>query len=157
MIIRTLKNIGHCILICFPLILSSQNFQNTSEFEWILGNWKTTDSKTIFAENWQKINDTLFLGIGLVISKKDTVSYEDLSLTVRAKGVYYSAKVKNQNKGKTVDFKLTYFDPEKIIFENPEHDFPTKITYIKKNKDNIEAVVEGKSAKRKFVLIFHKQ
>ena len=40
-------------------------------------------------------------------------------------------------------FKLTSLSPNQLVFENPTHDFPTKITYLKISQDSIVASISG--------------
>jgi hypothetical protein len=43
-----------------------------------------------------------------------------------------------------VSFKATKIDDAGAVFENPEHDFPSKITYTKASENRIDVSVEGR-------------
>jgi hypothetical protein len=75
----------------------------------------------------------------------DSIEMETLSLFSQNDSIIYRAKVNENGTYKTTDFKLTFLDKEtKIaVFENPAHDFPTKITYRFKSETEIQAIVSG--------------
>ena len=73
----------------------------------------------------------------------DTVSSESISLEERSKELFYIPTVKNQNEGKSIIFTLTSLATNQLIFENPTHDFPQKITYTQVTHDSLVAVISG--------------
>ena len=79
-----------------------------------------------------------------MIAGPDTLSSETVSLQQTASGVFYIATVKGQNNDKSVPFKLTSATTTHLIFENPTHDFPQKITYTKISADSMVAEISGK-------------
>lgn len=63
--------------------------------------------------------------------------FEYLRIEVREDGVYYVASPRGEG---ATDFKLTEFSEGKAVFENPEHDFPQKIIYVR-TAEGLEAEV----------------
>ena len=61
--------------------------------------------------------------------------------------VVYEATVPNQNQGKTVPFTLNPNISDTLSFENPAHDFPTRIQYIPKSDDEVFVRVLGSDGK----------
>ena len=55
--------------------------------------------------------------------------HEHISFERHKADWYYVVNVKDQNNDKPVSFKLTSISLDKLVFENPEHVFPKKITY----------------------------
>ena len=51
--------------------------------------------------------------------------------------------MKNQNKELPVSFKLVNATDNQLVFENPNHDFPTKITYLIISEDSMVASISG--------------
>ena len=69
----------------------------------------------------------------------------------------YLATVKGQNDNKPVAFTSTNETENKLIFENPQHDYPQKITYTKGSNNTLTAEVtgrlEGKVTTERFIMV----
>jgi hypothetical protein len=141
------------LLVAGCLLLScsheeSKNASNASQNSidkaaWILGEWQNVSSEGAVYEHWQKLNDSTFAGEGLFVRGNDTLSKEQLALEQHGSDLFYIPTVNNQNEGKAVNFKLTSSSESELIFENPTHDFPQKITYNKISPDSIVAKISG--------------
>jgi len=57
--------------------------------------------------------------------------------------LFYKVTVKGQNNNEAVAFYLTTADDDQLVFENPKHDFPNKITYSKISNDSLVAEISG--------------
>ena len=109
---------------------------------WLEGNWITDQSNSssmLTKEQW-KLENQEMKGIGLVIQNGDTTLLENLSLKMINDTLSYVADVP-ENVEETI-FKLTSYKNDSWKFENPKHNFPKSIGYIKK-KDGFEAIVSG--------------
>jgi hypothetical protein len=115
-----------------------------NKMEWLLGSWENHSEEGDAAEIWKKENDSTYSGVSYFIVGKDTVSSEKISLEQRGDEVFYIPTVNDQNAGKPVKFKLTSSENDQLVFENPSHDFPQKITYRKFSKDSLMAEISGK-------------
>ena len=83
-------------------------------------------------------------GQGLTLRGADTVFVENLSILLKGDAYFYVAEVAH-NKTPTF-FEITSLDAGKFTCENPQHDFPKKISYTL--NDNVLTVVisgDGKS------------
>ena len=112
--------------------------------EWLIGNWETKTPDGTLTESWQKVNDSTFSATSYFIKGKDTLHQERIVLSQKGENLTYSATVKGQNDGKTIDFPSTSETETKLVFENPQHDFPQKITYTKTANNTVTAQVTGK-------------
>jgi len=113
------------------------------KLDWIIDRWIYTDSKEITYENWVKTNDSLYSGETYTVRDGDTVFNERLKIEKAGDDVLYTAIVKH-NPG-PVNFKLVELGDNKAVFENPEHDFPTRITYELRENSILYAKAEGKN------------
>ena len=121
---------------------------------WFLGKWGNSTVDGSFTETWQKINDSTFTANSFMIIDKDTVFSETVSLEDRLDTLRYIVTVPNQNQEKPVAFILTKATENELLFENPEHDFPQKISYKLIGNDSlvaeVSAIVKGKEKKEIF-------
>lgn len=118
-------------------------FAELKKASWFLGNWENNFPNGRATESWMQANDSTYTGSSLVVMGKDTVLSESLSLQERDGKLLYIPTVSEQNSGKEVVFTLTSSSDKKLVFENPKHDFPQKITYTKINQDSIVAEISG--------------
>lgn len=110
---------------------------------WLLGNWQNKTPRGILTESWQKKDDSTYTGKSAFVRGADTLSSETLTLEERKGRLYYIPVVKNQNNGQPVTFTLTSASANQLVFENPAHDFPQKITYTLITNDSLVAVISG--------------
>jgi hypothetical protein len=112
------------------LALSSIYAQtDLSQLEWLTGIWNRTNAKPgrSGVEIWKKKSADEFVGKGINLRGTDTVFVEKLKIIVKEGAVFYVADVP-ENK-EPVLFKATSVTASSVVFENPQHDFPKKITY----------------------------
>lgn len=113
-----------------------------SQLKWLEGHWQNATPEGTYSETWTTENGHL-TGKSYFVNGTDTFSQEGLMLEQRGDEVYYVPTVKDQNNGKPVDFKLTGSQNNQWIFENPEHDFPQKISYTLVREDSLVAEISG--------------
>lgn len=124
-------------------IIKNDDSNSLEQANWFLGSWQNNTSDGDFTEIWKQKNDSVYLGVSYVIVKTDTVFYESISLKQKNKKWNYIVSVKNQNNEQPISFEMTSMTPNQLVFENPKHDFPSKITYTKITQDSIVAKISG--------------
>ena len=126
----------------------------------LLGTWEYKYTEGNLKEIWTKVNDSTFEGESYFIKAKDTIHFETIDLQQKGEELTYSAKVKGQNNDKAVAFKLTKNNDQELVFENPKHDYPQKISYKNVSKDSliteISGIQLGKPSAEKYVMIKRK-
>ncbi|MCU0393686.1 MAG: DUF6265 family protein [Thermoflexibacter sp.] len=122
----------------------SDKFDKIEKASWLLGKWANANPKRTLLEVWQKENDSTYTSQGYMIRNQDTTQTESISLEQRANQLFYVPTVKGQNNNAPVRFTLTQQTESQVVFENPKHDFPQKITYTLIHKDSLFAEVSGK-------------
>jgi hypothetical protein len=108
---------------------------------YLSGHWQNTSFN--HTETWIQEGNTL-RGFGLALDGNDTLFYERLEINLAVNPIVYTSWVTSQNDGTGIEFKLTESTDTSWIFENPQHDFPTKIIYIRKGPQKLEARVSGR-------------
>jgi hypothetical protein len=139
------KIYGLCLLaICsFSCEQKSKSYSELEKANWFLGRWENNTSDGVFSEEWKTENDTVFAAKSFFIKENDTLFSETIRLEQKENNLFMIVTVPNQNDEKPVAFKLTSSTDDYLVFENPEHDFPKKITYKLVKKDSLYAEISG--------------
>ena len=111
---------------------------------WFLGTWENNTNAGSFTEKWEQKNDSVYIGESYITLDDKIMFYERISLEKKKMDWYYKVSVKSKNNEQPIPFKLISLSPHQLVFENPQHDFPTKITYTKIREDSIVAEISGK-------------
>ncbi|MDW5289902.1 DUF6265 family protein [Formosa sp. PL04] len=146
------------MIICFALFLCSCNQgkkkqqttepshtvseQQSEDFDWLLGNWKRLDEelgKATF-ENWKKINDTEYSGIGFTKQNGDTISQELIQLIKVNEA--WDLNVKTPEEDSWTIFEGIKHNTDSFTCENTEIEFPNTIKYWI-NGTTLHAMVSG--------------
>lgn len=144
------------ILLTILSIQLSANAQkvNLKQFDFLLGNWEMKTAKGKTTESWVKIKDNLNGKSYRHNLKGDSVLTETVVIKKIDGAFYYCVTGLEENNTGTTNFKLTAIEKNTFAFENKTHDFPQKIVYQNKGKDQIlawiEGEIEGKKIKSEF-------
>ena len=114
-----------------------------AQADWLVGTWSGKSTERSNYETWEKDNDSTYVGKSYSIQQGDTVSSESFKLVQQGEAINYIPTVQGQNNDMPVVFTLTSSDSNKLIFENPAHDFPQKITYRRVAPDSLVAEISG--------------
>jgi glucan-binding YG repeat protein len=116
--------------------------EKSVDFDWLLGKWKRLneeEGKETF-ENWYKINETEYSGIGFTIQNADTIKQEKIRLTKTNEK--WNLTVKVPEEPESITFNGISHNETEFTCVNNDIDFPNKIKYWK-NGDRINAMVSG--------------
>lgn len=133
-----LSPIPYILLLCAGAAAQDSSSQ-MSKLAWISGCWKGGD-KIQSEEQWTKIAAGTMLGVARTIKDGQTASFEFLQIRQKGDDILYIAQ---PNGGTAVSFKLVKLNPNEAIFENPEHDFPQRIIYVRVIDGSLLAAIEG--------------
>jgi hypothetical protein len=111
---------------------------------WFLGEWQCMSSYGNFTEKWEQLSDSTMIGQSHIIKGNDTVFKENIVLEQRNDTLFYNVLIKNKDQEENTSFYLTKSSNNQLVFENPKHDFPTKIVYKLIDNDSILASIHGK-------------
>lgn len=121
--------------------LSADSSSRLEKFSWLTGTWKNQSSARNAFESWEKEDKQAMVGRGYTVEGGDTTVSEMLQLEEKDGDIFYIATVP-QNPG-PVYFKLVKMDEGEFVFENPEHDFPNRIIYMRQGEDSLHVRIEG--------------
>jgi len=109
----------------------------------LAGKWEDNSQSNKFIEEWHIDDDRHMTGKGYVMSAKDTVFIEYLSIREVNGVLTYFAQVSDHNDGQVVPFGLKENKDFKMTFENLNHDFPQRIIYELNTDTTLYVYIEG--------------
>lgn len=120
--------------------------QALNQFGWMAGSWisRTKTSEGIeqsSEEHWTHAAGGTMLGTNRTIVGGKTVSFENLRIEAKPDGTFYLASPNGRQP--PTAFRLTASGPINAVFENPQHDYPQRISYWLTTDDVLHARVEG--------------
>jgi hypothetical protein len=128
------------LLMTMLTAVSSQTATPTvTDVAWIAGCWDLTRNARHVAEHWTAAEGGTMMGVSRTVANGKTTEWEFLIIRQGAKGLEYVAKPSEQPEA---TFTATRVSANEVVFENPAHDFPTRIVY-KRDGDALVASVEG--------------
>lgn len=96
-------------------------------FDWLAGCWRLDRGDGAYEEMWLPARADGTLGVAREVRGGRTVSHEFQRIEVRPDG---SAVFIAQPRGQEpAEFRMVEHGQGRIAFENPQHDFPTRIEY----------------------------
>ena len=110
---------------------------NLDQFSWLQGN--RVDTSLGFFESWERPAFDTLHGNGYQIKDGDTIFGEMLSIEKSGNTWVYMV---NFGSEKTI-FRLVNEPGDSIVFENPQNQFPKRITYLNKGNGDITAIIEN--------------
>jgi hypothetical protein len=134
-----------------------KTYPNLAKAEWFIGEWGNKSAEGELTERWKKVNDSVYFGESyFVAGGKDTVFSEHVNLEDKNGKLSFIVTVPGQNEELPVTFEMTSSTNNQIVFENPKHDYPSKIVYNKVGNDSLVAEIfglkKGKAASEKFLM-----
>ena len=133
---------GFPLMVLGTLLTYSCTTVNSKLPEWLLGTWSTETNRGIIFESWSSINNEL-VGISYSLNNGDTTVYETIRIIKEGDVIFYIPRVKTQNNDQAVRFLAKRVSSEKLVFENPSHEFPQVITYKRISADSLVAEISG--------------
>jgi len=144
-----MKPTTQCLLLLVTIFIfqckSNELLQekNVSVFKWLNGSWTMTEKDGIVTEQWKHVNDSLMEGNSDFVKGDSVIPFETIKIYKKDTSFYYEAKAAGQNNELPVGFRITTISDSAFAAENPEHDFPKRITYRLITKDSIHAFIDG--------------
>ena len=112
---------------------------SVTDVGWLTGCWEFTRGSRHVSEQWTRADGGTMLGVSRTISNGRTVEYEFIVIRESGGKLEYVAKPSGQPEAV---FTSVQVGAGEAIFENPAHDFPTRIRY-RRQPDGLVASIEG--------------
>jgi hypothetical protein len=110
-----------------------------NDFEFMSGSWQSGSVARVVEEHWTLPKGGTLLGMSRTVAGGKTSAFEFPRLEETRDGVDYVAQPGGRPPTR---FRCTSVENRKAVFENPQHDFPTKIVYERVD-DELIATVSG--------------
>jgi hypothetical protein len=112
-----------------------------SQLGWLVNHWQHVEGKTSSEEHWIAPRGGIMLGVNRSVNGKGRTMFEFLRIEATEDDglVYYASPM---GRGKTA-FTLLEVGPDRVVFENAEHDFPQRIIYWLDDQGRLHARIEG--------------
>lgn len=108
---------------------------------WLAGCWAGERGERRFEEQWMAPRAGLMLGMGRTVKgDNELADYEQLQIREEQGVLIYTARPARQPQA---SFRVTAADADGIVFENPTHDFPQRISYRRQPDGSLLARIEG--------------
>lgn len=107
---------------------------------WLAGCWRREGAGRVVDEQWMEPLGTAMLGMSRTVRDGRVVEYEHLRIEARGGSVFYVALPSRQSE---TEFEMDPGSDSTLVFENPEHDFPTRISYVPVGPDSLVATISG--------------
>ena len=124
---------------------ATQPTSSLDRLAWIVGSWAMDAGGTYVEEHWTPARGNTMLATARTTRGGRTVFYEFLRIEQTGQTITYHGAPKGRYPA--TPFKMIEMSDSKVVFENPQHDFPVRITYWREGADGMGAKVEGKDGK----------
>lgn len=129
-----MKRIAILLLFALPAFAGG-----VKDLAWMAGCWAATGADAGSEEHWLAPAGGTLLGISRTVKNGKTVTHEFMQIRETENGVVFIASPANQ---KTAEFRMISLEGKRVVFENPEHDFPQRVIYELRD-GNLVGRIEG--------------
>lgn len=115
------------------------NPTHISELSFLAGSWVSENGSRRLEEHWTIPAGGTMIGMNRMVIGERTASYEYLRIERTEDGIDYVAIPIRQS---LTRFRLIECAGDRVVFENPDHDFPNRIIY-ERSGDKLIGRIEG--------------
>ena len=108
---------------------------------WMAGTWQGTDQGMAMEEVWLAPAGGAMLGMHRDVARGRMTSFEFFRIEESERGLVYLSQPRGLP---ATPFHAVEVSGKRVVFENPEHDFPQRILYWLAEDGALHARIEGK-------------
>lgn len=127
-----------CLLVALTLSAGSPALDHAA---FLSGNWVHEEKGMVIEEVWLPPKGGTMIGVSRTTRGERTLMWEVMRLSLKNGKLVFTAQ---PNGAAPVDFLATSVSADELVFENPGHDSPNRITYRRQGADAVLAIVEGR-------------
>jgi hypothetical protein len=121
------------------------------QLAWLPGEWTGTKGRASIEERWTPAAGGAMLAVSRTIANDRLAAFEFLRIVERDGGLVYIAQ---PNGRPPTEFVLTKIEAGSATFENPSHDFPQTIRYVRREDGSLEATISGANGDKAQSFVF---
>lgn len=121
--------------------LLAQEARQLSSLQWLTGCWGADGGETGSGEFWVMTEAGELLGLARTVRDGRTQRYEFMQIESEAGQLVFTAQPSCESQTR---FPLAELSEGAAVFENPDHDFPQRVSYRRVDEDRLLARVEGR-------------
>lgn len=110
------------------------------ELAWLAGCWKGEDEGAVTEECWMAPAGGIMPGIHRDRYRPGKTSFEFFRIEAGPSGLIYQASPEGRP---ATPFTLVESGTKRVVFENPDHDFPQRVIYWLDGDGRLHARIEG--------------
>jgi len=123
------------------LAVSHAAASDVTALAWMTGCWAPEKGEVGSVEHWLAPAGGTMLGVSRTVKNGETADFEFMQLRVNAEGKLVFIALPSGQKETT--FVAVSLGNESVTFENPQHDFPQKVSYRRESADRLVGRIEG--------------
>jgi hypothetical protein len=128
-------------IVLTSLAASAGDYFKIGQLDWLAGCWSFERDGKRYEEVWLPPVKDGAIGMARTVRKGRTLSHEFTRLAADKDGsIAYVATPSGQSEAR---FPLVKLEGTRAVFENPEHDFPSRVIYAYTAPDRLDARIEG--------------
>jgi hypothetical protein len=123
--------------------LASAQASPLDSLTWLAGCWQAEQAEAGTVEHWLPLAGNTMLGVARTVKKGKTVAHEFMQIRLNADDkLVFIALPSGQSE---TSFTLANKNDHSVVFENPSHDFPQRVSYQLIAPNKLLARIEGSS------------
>ena len=111
-----------------------------ASLSWLAGDWAGDDKGTWNEEHWMEPSGGMMLAMHRDLKEGRATSFEFLRIEATPDGIVYFASPKG---APATPFRMIENQGRRVVFENPEIEFPRRVSYWLGKDGELHARIEG--------------
>src|SRR5687767_3584992 len=115
------------VLLAVLVLSDATAADDVTALAWMAGCWAPEQGEAGSVEHWLPPAGGTMLGVSRTVKNGQTVEFEFMQLRVNSEGKLVFIALPSRQKETT--FVASRVGKDSVTFENPDHDFPQKVSY----------------------------
>ncbi|HEY0626539.1 MAG TPA: DUF6265 family protein [Allosphingosinicella sp.] len=135
-------------------VASAAPAPKVEDLDWLSGDWVSEQETTWTEESWTSTRGGMLLGVNRSGKGDKGTAYDFMRIAADEQGniVFWASPAAKA----PVPFRLVSRGATEAVFENPEHDYPTRIAY-RRAGNQLHATISGPEGKNPYSWTFRRR